>query len=516
MKMLENDVENCVESTLDQDRDIYGSFSVGDMEVAISVKSIQEVVNEPSDYKKMPLSPPYLLGLFNLRGLIVPVVDLRKIFNIKEESGCVENKKIAIIEYGSYCVGVLFDKTGEVFNGSEEERTDFGRIGDSPKERVINGVFKLNQGKNIVQILDPYEVLNLEKIPHSDGISLAHKRNKNYGKRKQCISFYVRDSLCALEIGAIQEIVKVEKIANTALSGDLCLGAIDLRGTTIPVINFADLLGYDDASLTNDISDGVPDNTEQQDHRIIIMRFQSYLFGLVVNSVESIVSFFEDELIQFPIFSENKKQIFQGCITSHDSIETILLDHREILSSNDIEIITKGHSKLYQDKSEISKSARKDNDKKTYITFSIGNEYALDISEVKEVLDHPDELLKPPSLSSCFKGMFNLRGELVAIIDPRLLYDGSKNGGSDDKKVLIFSSNKNKYGLIVDAVKSIVTFNQQDTIRLPESVFKGQEGTISGDVHEAIQITNADQSQTSLLILNIASIVSKIEIDSVA
>ena len=53
-----------------QRADIYGSFMIADGEFAIPVSAVQEVVNEPPDISTMPLAPPFMLGLFNLRGQI--------------------------------------------------------------------------------------------------------------------------------------------------------------------------------------------------------------------------------------------------------------------------------------------------------------------------------------------------------------------------------------------------------------------------------------------------------------
>ncbi|MDD4974151.1 MAG: chemotaxis protein CheW, partial [Bacteriovorax sp.] len=57
--------------------EIFGSFYIGTMEVAINVKAIHEVVNLPEKIIKMPLAPNFLLGVFNLRGLIIPIINLK-------------------------------------------------------------------------------------------------------------------------------------------------------------------------------------------------------------------------------------------------------------------------------------------------------------------------------------------------------------------------------------------------------------------------------------------------------
>ena len=194
-------------------RDIFGSFLIDEMEFAVSVKVIHEVINEPKDYKRMPLSPPYLLGLLKLRDMVIPVINLRQIFKEDHSDKPKIDKKIAIIEYKSFYIGVLFDRTGEVFTDDGRSRVDFGSLGGTPREQVIRGVFKLDEGKRIVMILDPFEVLKLDKVPHSEGYAFTDQNQKKLDKRNQCISFVVGESLCAININAIQE---------SRLKGNLC------------------------------------------------------------------------------------------------------------------------------------------------------------------------------------------------------------------------------------------------------------------------------------------------------
>jgi len=61
---------------------IFGSFWLGEAEFALPVNHVQEVVNPPSVYTPVPLSPPDLVSLFNLRGMVIPVVDLRRLLGL--------------------------------------------------------------------------------------------------------------------------------------------------------------------------------------------------------------------------------------------------------------------------------------------------------------------------------------------------------------------------------------------------------------------------------------------------
>ena len=97
-------------------QDVYGSFFLCGNEFAVAAIEIREVVNELGEYNSIPLSPNYMVGMFNLRGTIVPVVDLRKIFyeNMEiplEDKEDNSNRVIAIIEYGHFSVGIIFDRS---------------------------------------------------------------------------------------------------------------------------------------------------------------------------------------------------------------------------------------------------------------------------------------------------------------------------------------------------------------------------------------------------------------------
>ena len=471
-------------------RAIHGSFKIADTEFALSADTIQEVVNEPDAYSPIPLSPDYLLGVFNLRGAIVPVIDLRILFSIGPSDVDVrDSRKVAIVEHGDLCLGLLFDSTGEVFNGNEREKCLFNNRGETGKDQVIAGVFKVQNGQRIIQILDVHGMLNLEKVPHSQKSS-GHQSNKNRGPRRQCISFGIGQSCCALGIDVIREIVNIGNIENKVLASELCLGAIDIRGDTVPIVNFSKLLGY---------ASSVPDTLSELDsQRVIVMNVADNLVGLLVDSIENIISYFDDELVDFPVLVDKKKTMFIGCVPAKSKNDhTIVLRHSEILSSDELSEITRGHSQLFSEsKEESNKNKKNKNDRRTLLTFSLDDRYALDINEVQEVIDYPENLIKAPNMAEFISGMANVRGELVAVIDTRKLYSLSQADTVDKGKLLIYEASGSKYGLAVDSVDSIVHYCSADVINIPEIATRGIQGDIDNDVKDAIMINDGTAKET--------------------
>lgn len=485
-----------IDENKNDDSQIFGSFILSESEFALSVSYVQEVVNAPDSYTSVPLAPSYLKGLFNLRGTVMPVLDLRELLNLKP-SAAVDNQKIAIIELNGACVGLLFDRTGEVFKNHEDERSDFEK---SDTTGVVSGVFKKDSGKRIIQILEVGKIFKLHNIPKDSRRS--RESAKKRGARKQCISFVVGPAKCALPIADIQEILKIEKLNESALSVGNCIGTIDLRGTTVPVIDFASLLNYRDVDRSETATGG--------NRRIVVMRLERELFGLMVDSVDSIISYFPDELLEFSVLEQKKADMFSGCITGYGDLDILLLNHQQILTNDEINEITRGHSKLYNvQTSSLNAKAAKHLNRRTFITFKVSATYAVSINEVKEIIDLPKQLLQPPGLKKHIKGVLNLRGNLVTIIDARSMYQNS-NGeelqNKDAQKVLVFHKNGTSFGLIVDSVESIVTFSENDKIKLPKIIYDNGDQSLAADVSEAVEVNDVNGNKRSMLIINLDSI----------
>lgn len=88
------------------------TFVVGSEEFAIPILSVQEI-NRMMQITRVPQSPPFVEGVINLRGKIIPVVDLRKRFglNITETSN---DNRIIVVEVRGRVIGFTVDRVNEV------------------------------------------------------------------------------------------------------------------------------------------------------------------------------------------------------------------------------------------------------------------------------------------------------------------------------------------------------------------------------------------------------------------
>ena len=88
------------------------SFEVGDEEYAVSILSVQEI-NRMMQITRVPQSPDCVEGVINLRGKIIPVIDLRKRFNLAELENS-DDVRIIVVEVANRVIGFTVDSVNEV------------------------------------------------------------------------------------------------------------------------------------------------------------------------------------------------------------------------------------------------------------------------------------------------------------------------------------------------------------------------------------------------------------------
>ncbi len=142
----------------------YLTFSLAKEEYGIGILKVKEIIGM-MPITTVPRTPPFIKGVINLRGKVIPVVDLRLKFGI-EEMGYTERTCIIVVEIasqaGSILTGIVVDSVSEVLNikGADiEETPNFGAKLDTD---YILGMAKITGGVKI--LLDIDKVLSAEEI----------------------------------------------------------------------------------------------------------------------------------------------------------------------------------------------------------------------------------------------------------------------------------------------------------------------------------------------------------------
>jgi purine-binding chemotaxis protein CheW len=86
-------------------------FIVGDEEFAVPILSIQEII-KPIEYTRVPSTPNFVLGVFNLRGNVIPLINLRMKFRLQAQKENDDTRYI-VIKHGEDTAGFVIDRLTE-------------------------------------------------------------------------------------------------------------------------------------------------------------------------------------------------------------------------------------------------------------------------------------------------------------------------------------------------------------------------------------------------------------------
>ena len=114
------------------------TYRLGDETYGINVMQVQEVLRY-TEIAPVPGAPDYVLGIINLRGNVVTVIDTRSRFGLPP-SDVTDNTRIVIIESDEQVVGILVDSVAEVVYLKTSEIDSAPNVGTEESAKFIQGV----------------------------------------------------------------------------------------------------------------------------------------------------------------------------------------------------------------------------------------------------------------------------------------------------------------------------------------------------------------------------------------
>jgi len=135
------------------------TFKLQEETYGINVMQVQEVLRY-TEIAPVPGSPDYVLGIINLRGNVVTVIDTRSRFGL-EPADVTENSRIVIIEAEKQVIGILVDSVAEVVYLKSSEIDTAPNVGTDESARFIQGVS--NRDGELLILVDLNKLLSDEE-----------------------------------------------------------------------------------------------------------------------------------------------------------------------------------------------------------------------------------------------------------------------------------------------------------------------------------------------------------------
>lgn len=148
----------------------YVIFKLDKEEYGIDIMNVKEI-SQYQEIIKVPNAPSFVEGIINFRGNVIPVISLRKRFNMKE-SIIGKDSRIIIISIGQKEVGFLVDEASQTIRLDDSDIDPTPDIISGDAREFITGIGKLDNGLliliNLEKVLSEKEKLLINKIELSD------------------------------------------------------------------------------------------------------------------------------------------------------------------------------------------------------------------------------------------------------------------------------------------------------------------------------------------------------------
>ena len=267
------------------------------------------------------------------------------------------------------------------------------------------------------------------------------------GPESQFVVFRCADSVLAFRLDDIGEILRLPRLVHMPLAPKSLLGLANMRGTVLPIVSLASLLGLR-ASAPNEAS------------RVIVVGRDAPV-GFVVDRVDDLMSFSDDRIeIDEAGAGLINRDFLDGAVKTTEGSDTIKILHPTRLLRDEFARI--GDSSP-REKSTVATSASAPpsaaplQNRVSFISFELQKqEYGVPLECVREIIQLPDHVSEVSRGDTAVLGVVTLRDRLLPLVSLRALLGLPAATETEQRgKVLVLAMGRGSVGLVADRTKEI-------------------------------------------------------------
>ncbi|HUB78300.1 MAG TPA: chemotaxis protein CheW [Bryobacteraceae bacterium] len=149
----------------------YLSFALGEEQYGIEILRVQEIKGY-SGITPIPNTPEHIRGVMNLRGTVIPVVDLRAKFRM-ETRAYDKFTVIIVVTVGARIIGLVVDAVSDVLDISRSDIRPAPELGHREDQRFISGM--VHVGERLVVLLDIAALLDEDALAETEALPAIEK-----------------------------------------------------------------------------------------------------------------------------------------------------------------------------------------------------------------------------------------------------------------------------------------------------------------------------------------------------
>ena len=451
------------------------TFSVAGEMFAVPMAPVQEIIRVP-DVARLPLAPPALDGLSNLRGRVLPIVNLRRLFNTDERPHD-DSTRALVINLGQP-LGFVVDRVASVVSVEPGEIEPVSTIRSVVQTDYLTGVIKRKAADGSAQML---LVLDFQQLVGQqfnaagrgrdvatgslagDGAQASARVEGVSSDELRLVSFTVCEQEYAIDIAAVQEIVQMpDRITALPNTPHHVLGVISLRQRLLPLVSLRCLFN-------------LPSLAPDEHHRIVVVALPGgHQVGLVTDSVKEVLSVPRQQADAMPgvLSRDEQLQEFESiCRLDNGKRLVSIIATDKLLGVQGIRDALQAvqHERQAADGGDTKRDGaegmtRQANTAETLtdddaqvVIFRLGaEEFGVPIMSVQEIVRVPEVLTRVPKTPAWVEGVINLRGTVLPVVDQRSRLGMQAIERNDRQRIMVYTLAGMRTGFIVDSVAEVL------------------------------------------------------------
>jgi purine-binding chemotaxis protein CheW len=449
--------ENQPASITQQGSQQFVTFMAGDEVFAADMSPVKEIIRVP-EVVRVPLAPSALEGLANLRGKVLPIISLRRLFGFPELPHD-DSTRALVIDVGQP-LGFVVDRVSSVVGVDSSQIEDVGSIRTTVNTEVLSSLIKNVGGHAMVMVLDFSKLIEREfsqiaAISRSTGVagavqaSTQNHEEEETSDELQLVSFDVDGQEYAIAIEDVQEIVQVpETVIHVPHSESHVLGVMTLRSRLLPLVNLRSMFG-------------LPYRDLDEKSRIVVLTLNGASVGVVVDAVSEVLRVSKSGVDALPPLlarEGNLAEITAICRLDNGKRLVSIVTARNLFGHSVIKeaLSTVNESELDEEKQVNDADEGGDDDEQVVVFRLDKEEFGAPIASVQEIVRVPDELIRVPKAPSFVEGVINLRGTVLPVVDLRMRLGLKQVERTDRQRIMVFLISGVRTGFIVDQVAEVL------------------------------------------------------------
>jgi len=459
------------------DTTVYGMFTVGPALVALPLSELREVIPCPSEFSQFPARAVGLVGAVNLRHLVIPVLDLRRLIGMDSAEG---NDVIVIVAREGQMFGLLADEIRGVTRIPVDSLMEMSTGGAATP--LFTQTFEQPEDGSVVSVLDSTAIFALPGFPvvrdtgarnqstlaaaaatspdSSDvGFIKAGDTNRRVVMLLRCAKIGL-----SIDVNHVHSVIPKLVIRPSPLVGESCLGIVTLGGKAVPVVDSLQTLGLG----------ALPKHDTE---RGIVLTMPRGLVVLSVSDVTNIESVPATDVLPLPTAGMAGNPFLQGALLIPGKGQNLVLDGEALRADVHLDNLAnmgmplEGSPESQAEEAMRNRRGRREQQVRTddapegrrvvpvvkkMLTYNAGVDVASELVQIKEILPYPTDYIPLDAVGLAVQGVFTHRRATVPLVCLTTVLGRHEEVDRTTARVLLVDAAGGGYvGFIVPALNAI-------------------------------------------------------------